>query len=358
MLTRRQDELSCLPLTMTRSQGFRGVAAQLPALPGPTEDDDVAADIDMQGRRIDKLCPDRPSTYLTLHREGMRTVRIGEQRDQEAEIPWAHLRIPAFPQIAIQVLQLTNNEDVSMRQLGDLISFDPSFSSEVLTIANSALYAPRVPVTSILQAIAVLGLNRLRGVCLTVGIRAYLGKALNRLSLRAIWRHSLGCALIAEQLAPGGQLNRNTAYTAGILHDIGRLAMVVIRPEAYDALLMNHSGSASSILPHERALFGFDHCEAGRHLIADWKLPADFEAIVSDHHAPRQKHDSWNLAALVNVSCRMADTIGFAVFPRCEVTSYADLLGELPEGECKMLSTDMEIVAFEVSSKINVLELA
>jgi hypothetical protein len=91
--------------------------------------------------------------YLTLHHEGM-PVQIGEQSDQAATIPWAHLRIPAFPQIAIQVLQLTNNEDVSMRQLGDLISFDPSFSGEVLTIANSALYAPRVPVTSILQAIA------------------------------------------------------------------------------------------------------------------------------------------------------------------------------------------------------------
>jgi putative nucleotidyltransferase with HDIG domain len=189
-----------------------------------------------------------------------------------------------------------------------------------------------------------------------VGIRAYLGKSLNRLSLRAIWRHSLGCALIAEQLAQGGSVNRNTAYTAGILHDIGRLAMVVIRPETYDALLMSHSGSASSILPHERALFGFDHCEAGRHLIADWKLPTDFEAIVSGHHSPRQKHDSWNLSALV--SCRTADTIGFAVFPGCEVTPYADLLGELPDGECRMLSTDREIIAFEVSSKINVLELA
>jgi hypothetical protein len=153
-------------------------------------------------------------------------------------------------------------------------------------------------------------------------------------------------------------MNRNTAYTAGILHDIGRLAMVVMRPETYDALLMNYSGSASSILPRERDLFGFDHCEAGRHLIADWKLPADFEAIVSDHHSPRQKHDSWNLPALVNVSCRMADTIGFAVFPRCEVIPYADLLCELPEREGKMLCTDREILAFEVSSKINAVELA
>jgi putative nucleotidyltransferase with HDIG domain len=285
-------------------------------------------------------------------------VQTGGQSDQAAGVPWAHLRIPSFPRIAIRVLQLSSNEDVSMRQLGELISFDPSFSSEVLTIANSALYAPRAPVTSILQAIAVLGLHRLKGVCLTVGVRAYLGKSLNRLSLRAIWRHSLACALIAEQLAQGGSMNRNTAYTAGVLHDIGRLAMVVIRPQAYDNLLMNHKGSPSSILPCERDLFGFDHCEAGRHLIADWELPADFSAIVSDHHSPRQKHDSWNLPALINVSCRMADTIGFAVFPGCELTPYADLLGELPEGECKMFCTDREILAFEVSSKINAVELA
>jgi HD-like signal output (HDOD) protein len=285
-------------------------------------------------------------------------VQIDLPSDQAARIPWANLRIPSFPQIAIRVLQLTSNEDVSMRQLGDLISSDPSFSSEVLTIANSALYAPRSPVTSILQAIAVLGLNILRGVCVTVGVRAYLGKSLNRLSSRAIWRHSLACALIAEQLAQGDSRSRNTAYTGGVLHDIGRLAMVVIRPEAYDALLMTHSGSPSSILPRERDLFGFDHCDAGRHLIADWKLPAHFEAIVSDHHSPRQKHDSWNLPALINVSCRMADTIGFAVFPRCEVIPYKDLLGELPERECKVLCTDMEILAFEVSSKINAIELA
>jgi putative nucleotidyltransferase with HDIG domain len=285
------------------------------------------------------------------------TVQIGGPSDQAARIPWANLRIPSFPQIAIRMLQLTNNEDVSMRQLGDLISSDPAFSSEVLTIANSALYAPRSPVTSILQAIGVLGLNRLKGVCLTVGVRAYLGKSLNRPSLRAIWRHSLACALIAEQLAQDSR-NRNTAYTGGVLHDIGRLAMVVIRPETYDALLMTHSGSPSSILPRERDLFGFDHRDAGRHLIADWKLPGDFEAIVSDHHSPRQKHDSWNMPSLINVSCRMADTIGFAVFPGCEVTPYADLLAELPERECKMLCTDGEILAFEVSSKINAIEQA
>jgi putative nucleotidyltransferase with HDIG domain len=285
-------------------------------------------------------------------------VQIAEQSDDAAQTPWTHLRIPPFPKIAIQVLQLTNKEDVSMRQLGDLISSDASFSSEVLTIANSALYASRSPVTSILRAIALLGMNSLKGVCLTVGVRGYLGNSLNRRSLQAIWRHSLACALIAEELTDGCSINKYSAYTAGVLHDIGRLAMVIIRPEPYDALLMTHTGSPCSVLACERDLFGFDHCEAGRRLIADWKMPPDFEAIVADHHSPRQKQDTWTLPALINLSCRMADSIGFAAFPGCEVTPYVDLLGEIPERECKNLGPDRETLTFDVSMKINAVELA
>ncbi len=280
-----------------------------------------------------------------------------QQSDVSGATPWAHLRIPPFPQIAIRVLQLSNNEDVPMRQLGDLISSDPSFSGEVLTIANSALYARRAPVNSILQAVALLGLNSLKGVCLTVGVRAYLGKAINHQSLRAIWRHSLACALIAEQLADPASVNKDTAYTAGVLHDIGRLALAVMRPEQYAALLLTHCGTPCSILTAERTLFGLDHCEAGKRLIANWKLPAGFDAIVSDHHSCGQPHDHWSLPTLINVSCRMADTIGFAVFPGCEKTDFSELMAELPESTGKRLAGKREALEFEVSSKINAVEL-
>ena len=171
---------------------------------------------------------------------------------RQSRLPWAHLRIPPFPQLAMRILQLTNNEDVSMRHLSTLISSEPAFSSEVLTIANSALYATRFPITSVLQAIAVLGTKSLKGVCLTVGVRAYLGESLNHQSLRAIWRHSLACALVARQLARAGSMDKDAAYTAGILHDIGRLALAVISPKEYAALLETHCGSARSALEAER----------------------------------------------------------------------------------------------------------
>jgi HD-like signal output (HDOD) protein len=283
-------------------------------------------------------------------------LKLQRHGGETPNFPWAHLRIPPFPQVAIQMLRLTNDEDVPMRQLSVLISSEPAFSSELLTIANSALYPSRVPITGVLQAIVILGTNALRGLCLTVAVRSYLGASLSHESLRALWRHNMACALIARELALAGSLNGDSAYTAGIMHDIGRLALAAISPQPYAALLQDHRGSSSSILPLEQELFGFDHCEAGRRLVLDWKLPADFETIVSDHHSARHKGDTWNMPGLINFSCRLADTAGFAVFQGCEPTPYADLLDELPEQERKSFHPKLEQLSFETSRQINAVE--
>jgi putative nucleotidyltransferase with HDIG domain len=280
-----------------------------------------------------------------------------ERRSEKAvNLPWAHLRLPPFPQVAIRVLQLANNENVQLHQLCDLISSDPAFASEVLTVANSLLYAPRYPSSSILQAIAVLGANTLQGMCITVGVRAYLGKAMNHASMRGLWRHNLACAIIAQRLASAGFIDKDTAYTAGILHDIGRTALAVIQPKEYAALLETHHGNAGSILEGERELYGWDHCETGLQLIADWKLPTDFEAIVSAHHCERRKDGAWDLAELIKLSCRMADAAGYPAFSGCEVTPYPDLLDQLPARERRLFQRDLETLAHEVSEGIHAIE--
>ncbi len=283
-------------------------------------------------------------------------LQIDGQRNESIAPSWAHLRLPPFPQVALRVLQLAHNENVQLHELSDLISADPAFASEVLTIANSLLYAPRFPASSVMQAIAVLGANNLQGLCLTVGVRAYMGNALNQPAMRAIWRHNLACALIADQLASVGFLDRDVAYTSGVMHDIGRLALAVVRPRDYSLLLGAHSGSAASILNAEQKLFGWDHCEAGRQLVTDWKMPPEFESIVAEHHAPRQKDDPWGMADVINVSCRMADTVGCAAFSGCEVTPYSDLMDELPERERRLFHATVETLTAEIARKIDSVE--
>ena len=92
-----------------------------------------------------------------------------------------------------------------------------------------------------------------------------------------------------------GSIDKDTAYTAGILHDIGRMALAVIQPKGYAALLEKHRGAAASMLAAERELFGWDHCEIGRQLIGDWKLPQSFEAVVADHHSERRSDGEWDV---------------------------------------------------------------
>lgn len=278
------------------------------------------------------------------------------QSNEEVGIPWARFRVPPFPQTALRVLELVNDECASMHHLSDLISSDPAFSSELLIIANSALLAHRIPVTSVPQAIALLGTHSLKGVCLTVGARAYLGKSINHPSLRAIWRHGLACALVAEKLARASLMDRDMAYTAGILHEIGRFALAVLRPVEYATLLETHNGTSATMLQNERELFGFDHCDAGLHLVSEWKLPVEFEAIVCHEDCPFQSSDPWHMSGLIHMSCRMADTAGFAAFPGCEVTPYEELLYEFPFRERSFFHPDIKDLAAGIGTRINALE--
>jgi len=283
-------------------------------------------------------------------------VGMDEGRGQAATMPWAHLRLPPFPQVAVRVLQLASDENVQLHQLCDLISSDPAFASEVLTVANSLLYAPRYPSTSILQAVAVLGANTLQGMCVTVGVRAYLGKTMSHPAMRDLWRHNLGCAIVAQRLAGVGFIDKDTAFTAGILHDVGRMGLALIQPAAYAVLLEKHQGASATLLEAERELFGWDHCETGRQLIGDWKLPEEFEAVVAQHHESRRTDGAWDVSELVKVSCAMASTIGFAAFPGCETTPFSGLLEALPARERRLFLGDEETLKKDVAENIHAIE--
>lgn len=281
---------------------------------------------------------------------------MDEGLGQAPTMPWAHLRLPPFPQVAVKVLQLARDENVQLHQLCDLISSDPAFASEVLTVANSVLYAPRYPATSILQAVAVLGANTLQGMCVTVGVRAYLGKTMSYPAMRNLWRHNLACAIVAQRLAAAGFIDKDTAFTAGILHDVGRMGLAVIQPAAYAALLDKHQGVSATLLDAERGLFGWDHCETGRQLVGDWKLPEEFESVVAHHHEARRTDGAWDVTELVKVSCAMASTIGFAAFTGCETTPFGDLLEALPARERRLFQVDTEALKKEVTESIHAIE--
>ncbi len=279
-----------------------------------------------------------------------------EYQENHVRVPWALMRLPPFPMVATKVLHLVAKNDSSLRQLSALISTDQAFSSEVLTIVNSPIFPIHASVTSILQGIAALGFERVKGLAVTVGVRAYLSGALGCPSLQAIWRHSLACSLLAEEFAASSMIDKGTAYTAGIMHDIGRAALAVIQPRRYASFLQNIQEESSEVLRREQELFELDHCEAGRRLAVDWKLPEQFLNIIARHHAARQASGPFDLLALIQLACRMADTIGFSATPSLKCSSYKILTSELPERVRDLLPLEPEELAFRIAAKVNSIE--
>jgi putative nucleotidyltransferase with HDIG domain len=286
-------------------------------------------------------------------------VPFEDQIEKSKNLPWSFFRLSPFPQIALRVMKMVSKDDVSMFKLAEIISSDPAFDSELLTIANSPLFAPRYPAINILEAVSRLGTKNIQGICLTVAVRTYIGKSLALPAMKLIWNHNLATALVAEQLALAFSLNKDDAYTAGIMHDIGRLAMASIKPKEYAALLASFTGSSAHILAAECDLFGFDHCEAGKQLIESWKLPHDFEGIVVHHHSEVPESPAitdWSMDSIIHLACQIADTIGFRAFKHCECTLYSSLYQQLPPRAANHFPAELDQLAETIANKIKSVE--
>jgi putative nucleotidyltransferase with HDIG domain len=274
---------------------------------------------------------------------------------QSMELLWDPDSIPPFPAIALKALNLMAGTDTSLLQLCNLIRSDVAFSTAVLTIANSPLVAFPKQVTSVLQASMLLGFHRLRNLVITVGLKAYLKNSYTPL-MNSCWRHSVACAIIAERSAEWSSLDKDFAYTAGILHDIGRVALATFMSGTYAHVIERGADRPLDLLQVEQEVCGIDHCQAGRSLIAAWNLPDAFLAITASHHDPGTHPPG--TASLIPLSCELTDSLGFAViacrFPR----SYAEILVGFPEPARKRFPAEAKALAAEIASEINAIETA
>jgi HD-like signal output (HDOD) protein len=100
-----------------------------------------------------------------------------------------------------------------------------------------------------------------------------------------------------------------------------------------------------------------DHCETGLQLIKGWKLPLEFEDVIARHHRPHEAGAEWNLATLIQKSCRLADTSGFPAFAHCLCASYEELLAELPEEIRSLLDPDAKTFSAGIAEAIHQIEL-
>ncbi|SPF52845.1 putative Metal dependent phosphohydrolase [Candidatus Sulfopaludibacter sp. SbA4] len=260
-------------------------------------------------------------------------------------------KLPVFRPVTVQLLALLSSEDVDVVKVTELLNSDPAFSAEILTLANSSLYARQNRIDTVHKAVVVLGLERTRALAVTVALHGMVRGIKSKGAGQDCWRHSRATAIAARWLAPFYRINPEQAYTAGLMHDIGRLGMLSAFPE-YPDLLSSAVGSNQDLLDQEGCSFSTNHCEAGLFLTRIWGLPEEFWDTASQHHAPLTG-EIGDRTDLVRLSCLFAQSLGFKAAPGIDCWPPESLVEWIPQGALPRSRFSLEDLADRLQTELD-----
>jgi len=260
--------------------------------------------------------------------------------------------IPAFPPVVLRALDLLANEDTDTAPLVRELSSDATLAAQILRLANSPLFGLAAQVDTVHHAVVTLGFARVQSLVMAVATTNYMKAAIKTEALHKCWRHTIASAVLCRELAGPAGFAAERAYSFGLLHDLGRLGLLVAYPEEYEPLLRAADRDAVSLLDLEKRRFGLDHCEAGRQLVEQWKLPEEFRVIAGRHH-DSPSGAPFDLLTLVHASCQLADTFGYAVVKPLTQVSFDEICAMLPPAVQERFGDDPEALADALDQTID-----
>ena len=200
--------------------------------------------------------------------------------------------LPSLPEIYIKVSELLDSEYSTAHEIGDAVKTDPSLTARVLKMVNSAYFGLPNQVSSLPQAVNLLGRRQLKSILMSLVLAGVFKDIdLARFSLRDFWEHSVKTAIIARQLAMQNAhiLDHEAFFTAGLLHDIGRLVMAKAHPDAVAEIDRMASEQGISLVKAEAKHLGVTHIDLGAALMNKWNMPSMLVQCLMKHHS--SEHD-------------------------------------------------------------------
>ena len=194
--------------------------------------------------------------------------------------------LPSLPQILLKLIELCNSEESTVKDISQIIIKDPSLSAKIVNMASSTYYGLANRVTTIDQALVILGQNTIKNIAIISSVTQAFSKVKDNsvFKLKIFWRHSLVCAILARLIAKKTlYTSPDEAFLTGLLHDIGKLVLWVNFPKEYAGILKSSNDRCDLILAGE-ALHGSTHCEVGSWLIKRWNLQSFMADAVLYHH--------------------------------------------------------------------------
>jgi putative nucleotidyltransferase with HDIG domain len=236
-------------------------------------------------------------------------------------------RLPAMPQILLKLLELCQSDRAGMAELAKLLAYDAGMTAKVLKVANSAAYQRGGQKVELVSALSALGADMIKMLVVSESVLQTLGSfphCANR-DLRQFWWHALTTAVIARDIARAmGYAQSEEAYLAGLLHDVGRLALLAAAPEEYGVTF--HVEDDQNLCAVEQRNLQISHAEAGAWLVERWNLDSFMaDAVLYHHESPARVEGAHPLIRLLHLANQLAGHD-----PAMPIASDAGYLCQLP----------------------------
>ncbi|MGE3109863.1 MAG: HDOD domain-containing protein [Phycisphaerales bacterium] len=203
--------------------------------------------------------------------------------------------LPTLSSVATRLMRITSTDDADLKEIIRLIESDPSLTAKVLSMCRRAELGLGSRVTTVERAVLLLGLDALKSIVLGVQAVEWTGRADSngagaggeaRFDRAAFWRHCIGVACCAELIAGKHRelgVNPGEAFVAGLLHDLGKIALQMVLPRTYAQVIETAEVRQANIAEVEASIIGLDHHTAGKRLAERWELPRIFTETIWLH---------------------------------------------------------------------------
>jgi putative nucleotidyltransferase with HDIG domain len=214
-------------------------------------------------------------------------------------------RLPSLGSINNVLRELLDAEQCYTSQVADVIRRDPSMTTRLLRMVNSVYYGLSTPVSSIEEAVFYLGVRQIRRLAVVTPVIEDLQKLAGRARFpwREFWRHCIATAIMTRETLGDVQPNSDEVdYVAGLLHDVGKIAMAAAFPEYFERIQSRVTEEKADLLKIEMDVLGINHCDLGARYLSAHKLPAITIQAVRYHHHPKLARTEVRLVAAVQVA--------------------------------------------------------
>jgi len=219
---------------------------------------------------------------------------------------------PPMPATATKLLAKLDDPEVPFSQIEDTIKYDPGLTANILKLTNSAYFGIPLKVSSVKQAVTLLGYKRLLQLLMTLCMSPLMKKPVPGYDMPQgeLWRHSIAVSIAAENIVKALNIpDADEIFTAALLHDIGKLILGnFVKKDLEFIRDMVSKGFTFDVAEH--LILGTNHAEVGANILKQWSFPEELVSAVSWHHNPEDCENYCMLSDIVHVSNNLGQMIG------------------------------------------------